>query len=312
MQTVEKPASTGQIIERFRAAMVEARLTAPDAIHADGAIHRFSTNNKASDRAGWYCLYADGLPAGAFGDWRQGFTQTWCSVADADMSADEREANRQRMRQIQQARAAEIAQSHAQAQIRAQRMWREAKPASQHPYLSAKGVLPHGLRQTGSLLLVPLFDADKVLHSLQTIDGSGTKRFLAGGKTKGCYCPIGAIAGRVVVCEGFATGASIHQAIGLPVACAMNAGNLQAVAQALHSLGNSIIVAADDDHQTAGNPGMTAARQAALSVGGELAGPLFDAERHDKATDFNDLHQHQGLDAVARVFAELGVKPCLM
>ena len=89
----------------------------------------------------------------------------------------------------------------------------------------------------------------------------------------------------------------------------MNAGNLQAVAMALHAKypDLQIVIAADDDHATEGNPGMTAARQAALSVGGMVAVPLFDANRPAKATDFNDLHQLQGLEAVKAVFAELEV-----
>ena len=98
-----------------------------------------------------------------------------------------------------------------------------------------------------------------------------------------------------------------HTPMGHAVACAMNAGNLQAVAMALHANYPSlqIVIAADDDHATEGNPGMTAARQAALSVGGMVAVPLFDANRPAKATDFNDLHQAQGLEAVQSVFAEL-------
>ena len=48
---------------------------------------------------------------------------------------------------------------------------------------------------------------------------------------------------------------------------------------------------------------MAAARQAALSVGGMVAVPLFDANRPAKATDFNDLHQAQGLEAVKACIA---------
>ena len=156
---------------------------------------------------------------------------------------------------------------------------------------------------------MPLRDASGTLHSLQTIDASGQKRFLSGGKAKGCYLSIGTPDGCIVVCEGFATGASIHAATGQAVACAMNAGNLQTVAQALHAKYPAlrILIAADDDYLTDGNPGMAAARQAALSVGGMVAVPLFDANRPAKATDFNDLHQAQGLEAVKAVFTELEV-----
>lgn len=298
-----------QTVEQFRDAMAGAGLTPPEVIHADGQIHRFASSGKRSDAAGWYCLHGDNLPAGAFGDWRQGMTQTWCSKADTAMTQEERAAYRQRMQQIQAQREAEQAQRHESARDRAARMWSESSPVADHPYLTAKSVQGHGLRQTGDMLLVPLRDVTGTLHSLQTIDASGNKRFLSGGKVQGCYHSIGKLDGCIVVCEGFATGASIHAATGQAVACAMNAGNLQAVAMALHTKYPSlqIVIAADDDHATAGNPGMTAARQAALSVGGDVAIPLFDANRPAKATDFNDLHQAQGLEAVKAVFAEMEV-----
>lgn len=297
------------IVEHFRNAMADAGLTPPDAIHADGQLHKFATNGKRGDTAGWYCLHADGLPAGAFGDWRQGISVTWCSKDKTTMTDAEREAYRQRMQQIQAQREAEQAQRHASARDRAQRQWDSTSPAGNHPYLAAKGVPGYGLRQTGDVLLVPLHDTSGTLHSLQTIDASGQKRFLSGGKVQGCYHSIGQPDGCMVVCEGFATGASIHAATGHAVACAMHAGNLQAVAMALHTKYPAlrIVIAADDDHATAGNPGMTAARQAALSVGGMVAVPLFDANRPAKATDFNDLHQGQGLEAVKAVFAEMEV-----
>ena len=223
------------------------------------------------------------------------------------MTQQEREAYRQRMQQIQAQREAEQAQRNESARDRANRMWSESSPAGEHSYLTAKGVQGYGLRRTGDMLMVPLRDAAGTLHSLQTIGADGQKRFLSGGKVQGCYHAIGQPDGCIVVCEGFATGASIHAATGHAVACAMIAPNLQAVAMALHANYPSlqIVIAADDDHATEGNPGMTAARQAALSVGGMVAVPLFDANRPAKATDFNDLHQAQGLEAVQSVFAEL-------
>jgi putative DNA primase/helicase len=123
---------------------------------------------------------------------------------------------------------------------------------------------------------------------------------MPGGRKKGCYHSIGKPAGVLIVCEGFATGASSHEATGDAVAVAFDAGNLEPVAVALRVKYPSlkIIIAADDDHLTDGNPGMTKARAAALAVGGLLAVPSFPAGRPDKATDFNDLHQLAGADAV--------------
>ena len=96
---------------------------------------------------------------------------------------------------------------------------------------------------------------------------------------KGCYHPIGKPAGLLIVCEGYATGASIHESTGHAVAVAFNAGNLEAVAVALHSKypALKIIIAADDDYQTDGNPGMTKATAAVQAAGATLAIPVFKA-----------------------------------
>lgn len=168
-----------------------------------------------------------------------------------------------------------------------------------HPYLTAKRIKPHGLRADGVNLLVPMRDTGGNLHSLQRIAPDGDKRFQPGGRVKGCYFGLGKLAGPdgpLIVCEGVATGASIHEATCQAVAVAFNVGNLLSVAQALRAKypGLRIILAADDDAQTPGNPGLSKATEAARAVGGLLAVPDFGADRPDKATDFNDLHQIAG------------------
>ena len=59
-----------ETIEQFIAAIENAGLTAPEAIEADGEIHRFASNGTPRDNAGWYVLFGDGLPAGRFGCFR--------------------------------------------------------------------------------------------------------------------------------------------------------------------------------------------------------------------------------------------------
>src|SRR5204862_5937669 len=124
---------------------------------------------------------------------------------------------------------------------------------------------------------------------------------LTGGRIVGCFftvanqpdCPL-------VVCEGYATGASIYEATGFEVVCAMHAGSLTSAAQGLREKfpTRAIIVAADNDQFTEGNPGLTKATDAARSVGANLAVPQFP-DVSKKLTDFNDLHQLAGLPEVA-------------
>ena len=291
--------------EAFRAAIIAAGLTPPEYIEADGLLHRFASNGKRGDTSGWYVLHLDGVPAGAFGCWRAGFTQDWCSKETSTLTEAEKQTMRQRMQQAQAARDAAQAQAQQQAQGTAQARWDAASPATaNHLYLVAKGVQAHGLRVEGSLLLVPMRDANGTLHSLQTIAPDGEKHFLSKGKKKGCFYVIGTFdpAKLTVICEGFATGASIHEATGLCVIVAFDAGNLLPVAQALRAKHHTarLVVAADNDTTTEGNPGLTKATEAARAVGALLALAISSTDA-DKKMDFNDVHQAEGLEAVARL-----------
>ncbi len=284
----------------FYEAIRRSGLSVPSEIVADGKIHRFSTNGKRSDLSGWYVVHTDGIAAGAFGCWRQGFTHNWCAKSDHTMTDAERYGHRLRVKAIQMQRDEEQSLRQQQAAATAATRWDAAAPADEHFYLKAKGVKAYGLKIEGSTLLIPMKDELGNLHSLQTIEEDGTKMFMPGGRVKGCYRGIGKPNAILIVCEGYATGASIHEATGYAVAVAFNAGNLEPVALALRTKYPSlkIIIAADDDHQTDGNPGLTKATAAAQAVGGLLAVPKFPEGRPDKATDFNDLHQLAGADAV--------------
>lgn len=291
----------GSAIDDFRAAVAAAGLVPPDEIRDDGLLHRFSTNGKRQDLSGWYILHGDGVAAGAFGCWRSGLQSTWCAKTDSAMTQAERETHRQRIAALQVQREAALAQRQDEAAKSAAEHWAQAKPATtEHPYLQRKGIKPCGARVLGENLLVPLRDTDGQLHSLQSIAPDGTKRFQSGGRIKGCYHSIGKPAGVLVISEGFATGASIRECTGHAVAVAFNAGNLLAVAQALRGKYPKlqITVAADDDHRTEGNPGLTKAREAAKAVGGKLAVPKLPEGRGEKDSDFNDLHRLAGLEAV--------------
>jgi putative DNA primase/helicase len=287
-------------VDEFRQAITAAGIEAPDDIHGDGAIHRFSPSGRGGDKPAWYMLHMDGTPAGAFGDWRSGLQSTWCAKSDSAMTAAELDNHRQRVKAMRVQRDADLLATQLQASETAAALLAQADAATMHPYLIAKGVKAHGLKVFVDKLLIPMRDTAGKLHSLQAITPDGEKRFHYGGRIKGCYHSIGRPAGRLVIAEGYATGASIHEATGDAVAVAFNAGNLEAVALALRAKYPDLvlIVAADDDHLTDGNPGMSKAMAAALAVGGLVAAPSFAAGRGDKDTDFNDLHQLAGLEAV--------------
>ena len=292
-----------EALEQFRQAIKAAGLEAPDDIHGDGAIHRFSPNGRGSDKPAWYMLHVDGTPAGAFGDWRSGLQSNWCAKSDTVMTAAELADYRQRVKAMQVQREADTLATQQQASESALKRWNAAMPCTKHSYLMAKGVKGHGVKaEPDGFLIVPMRDTAGKLWNIERINPADSKykRGLHGGRRTGCYHGIGKPAGRLIVCEGYATGASLHEATGDAVAIAFNAGNLEAVAVALRAKYPALVlvVAADDDHLTDGNPGKANAKAAAQAVGGLLAVPSFPAGRPDKATDFNDLHQLAGLDAV--------------
>lgn len=189
---------------------------------------------------------------------------------------------------------------HCAAAKRARALWDKAKPAMFHPYLACKRVLPFGLRQLGGALLVPMVDVRGELLNVQRIWPSGRKRWLKGGRVVGL---IHAIRRRddcedraIYVAEGYATAAALHMRFtnGAAVAVAFAAGNLKPVTLALREAypRTELVIAADNDAHTAGNPGLTKARDAAAAAGGlRVIWPTFDGfDTSGRPTDFNDLH----------------------
>ena len=265
------------LTDAFMLAIAAAGLTTPAEVVGDGAIHRFRASHKSSGKTGWYMLHTDGIAAGVFGDWRTGLSQTWCSKVATAMTDAERMAHRERVQAMQRQRESEQAQRQQLAAAGALKRWAAATPCIQNEYLTRKGIQPHGTKTEGAKLLIPMRDTAGTVHSLQTIAQDGTKLFMPGGRVKGCHFGIGRPRGVLIVCEGFATGASIHECTGHAVAVAFNAGNLEAVALALRRKYSAlkIIIAADDDRQTPGNPGITKARAAVQGTGAALAVPMF-------------------------------------
>ncbi len=287
---------TTQFIDAIRSGGLEP----PETITADGTLHRFSSNGKRGDDSGWYVLHSDGIPAGSFGDWRTGLTQTWRCDVGRTLSPAEEAAHRARVEAMRKTRDAEDIKRKAEAATKAAAIWQAGEAARSHAYLTRKGIQPHGAKLYEGTLVLSMRDAGGKLHSLQFIDNEGSKRFLTGGRVKGCYFSIGKPEGVLCIAEGYATGATIHAATGHAVAVAFNAGNVEPVAKALRAKfpGLTIIVCADDDVNTQGNPGLTKATEAARSIGARLAMPDFGNDRPEGATDFNDMAAHCGAETV--------------
>lgn len=291
-------------IDSFRAKMQRHGLEYTGQIIADGRLRRFKAEGDR-DRNSWFVLYPGPPCAGAFGCWKRGVNETWCEKRIKDYSDSEWRSIRETWQRAGTERNKIAEARRVKARQVAARILKNAKPASDdHPYLIRKGVhAREGLHVWRGDLVVPLMDTAGDVHSLQFIGTDGGKLFLSGGRVTGCMFPIfGADTidtSELVICEGFGTGASIHEATSLFTVAAMNCGNLKPVALALRGKWpkRQIILASDDDAWTAGNPGLTAATEAAKAIGAKLAVPKFK-DTATKQTDFNDLHQLEGLETV--------------
>ena len=111
-----------EIERQFFASIIDAGITPPEHLIADGKIHRFSTNDRSSDDAGWYVLYADGFPAGAFGDWRTSTKETWRADVGRSLSDAERQHLVEHEKSIQQAREIDRDTRWKQARDRAEKI----------------------------------------------------------------------------------------------------------------------------------------------------------------------------------------------
>lgn len=245
----------------------------------DGRLVRYRVEgDKPGSRNGWAVLHASPVLAGAFGSWRTGESHSWHARELQELSAVDRARTRAALAAAQALRAQEQTKVQAEARAKALRLWNLARPASSgHHYLQRKGVHAYGVRQLRDMLVVPARDTGGRLHTLQFIASDGSKRFLTGGRIRGCYFAIGKPSHSLLLAEGLATGCTVHQATGEAVAVCFNCGNLEPVARALRDKFPRLrlVVCADNDLATPGNPGVTHAVAAAKAVAGFVAIPSF-------------------------------------
>lgn len=283
----------------------------------DGKLRRYRVEgDKAGSANGWYVLHAHPILAGAFGSWKTGESHNWREARDRPPTHQEREQLRGKLDEsVQVARVVEQAAVHEQARVKAERLWKCARPATNiHPLFAAKTHrcrwYPAASRDT---LLIPARDPAGVLHTLQFIGADGAKRFLTGGRIAGCYFAMGRPVDALLLCEGYATGVTLHQATGQAVAVAFNCGNLTAVAWGLRAKFPAlrITVCADND---VGTPGILKPNQShrggarwwfcgCASLQGVMVSETFPPLA-ENLTDFNDLAAVQGLDVVRELVGQ--------
>lgn len=274
-------------IKQFLADLAENGMVVDEPIIADGLLHRVHVSgDKPGTKNGAYILHMDGHPAGYFEHFSRGLKATW-RLGSGHGSHEMPLSMRRQIEAERHRRRDEAKIRQQQAAGRARSIWQRASTivsAGQHAYLARKGVKPYSARLYRGALVIPLFDESLTLVNLQFIDAHGVKRFLAGGRKKDCFSTIGesSTPTSLLICEGWATGASLHTELGQLVMVAMDAGNLEPVARVARRLypDAEIIIAGDNDDS---GTGQAAAKKAALAIAGKYLIP-------DRAgADWNDV-----------------------
>ncbi len=300
-------------VQSFREAMAAAGLAFDGEIITDGRVHRFkSRGDKRADS--WLVLHADGVAAGAFGCWRTGQRHAWREERASFATIADRQRFQRETAEAQKRRDTAIREAQAAAAERARKFWKRLGPANQnHPYLKTKGIAAHSARQFGSTLALPIHEiAGGKLLNLQFISLVGDKRFLSRGRVKGCAIMLAEACenlSTILIAEGFATAATLREAVHVPVAAALFAANLLAVARAVRKKYPKarIIICGDNDTETTGNPGLRYATEAANETRSVLAIPR-SKDAPCKTLDWNDVARAEGLAAV-RAQIEAAMNP---
>jgi len=260
-------------------------------------VKRFPAPGKPpSNKSCWVWLSEDGNYA-KFGSHITTETFTWHAPVDAASNSEKTGEYKEQLSAKRKSQRLQRSREQDKAAERALFTTIDSGTAkTPNAYLTAKNVKPHNLRQDDLSIFVVLRTLNDDIVNVQRIYKNGDKRFMKGARAKGAFATLGKrfTTGRTYICEGWATAATIHELTGDPVIAAMSAGNLRDVCIAIASEcpdGEYIIVAADNDHRTHGNPGLTKAKEAAEVINCKLTYPPLPCPNSQcNCTDFNDYH----------------------
>jgi putative DNA primase/helicase len=288
-------------IHEFQVAMHTAGLVCDIPIIADGKIHRFKSGTDSKPNS-WYILFTGKISAGFYGCWKRNIKQLWFSSHYKSLSSGDRtlvkkqfDAAKNEFHFIQN-------EYYEEVSLRANKIWQRSNDICNrnHPYLVNKKINTYEVKSYKNLLVIPLRDNHDKLWSLQFINPAGEKFFLKQGKKKGLYHTLGDISDDIIlICEGYATACILYEATQYCVIIAFDANNLVMVAKCIRDLypQKELIICADNDQFTSNNPGLSKGREAARLSNAKIVWPEFTS-LDTKPTDFNDLYQLEGLDAV--------------
>ena len=306
-KVIEEPPLDIQAIEdEFTAWLEERGAVIKDPIEFDGQKHYVDTvDGKAGSRKGVYAAFLDGRPAGWYRDYKNGGEiQKWVSTGAAP-NPEQMAMLRADAAARREQRAAAQADKFDQTANRLMEEYNRLPDATGDlAYLKNKQVIAaNGLKadERGNVV-IPLFNADGEFRTLERIWADGSKHLEKDGQAWGSFFVVGGQlkdGDNLLYAEGYATAASISEAINQPVIMTVNAGNMVEVAGRLKDTfpNSTHYFLADNDIYKDENVGLEKATEAAELTAGHVLVPAFSNPK-EGLTDYNDLHVSEGLEQV--------------
>ncbi|MEB4492304.1 LPD7 domain-containing protein [Klebsiella pneumoniae] len=306
-KVIEEPPLDIQAIEdEFTAWLEERGAIIKDPIEFDGQKHYVDTvDGKAGSRKGVYAAFLDGRPAGWYRDYKNGGEiQKWVSTGAAP-NPEQMAMLRADAAARREQRAAAQADKFDQTANRLMEEYNRLPDATGDlAYLKNKQVMAaNGLKADArGNVVIPLFNADGEFRTLERIWSDGSKHLEKDGQAWGSFFVVGGQlkdGDNLLYAEGYATAASISEAINQPVIMTVNAGNMVEVAGHLKDAfpNSTHYFLADNDIYKDENVGLEKATEAAELTAGHVLVPVFSNPK-EGLTDYNDLHVSEGLGQV--------------
>ena len=186
--------------------------------------------DKHGEKSGWYAANQMGEHTFcSFGNWRTGEERKWSSVQPNDLTVAERADLQKKLKEAKELAEKHKIERYNEVSVDCRARFDSYEEIDNHPYLESKNIKCTGLRANKKLLVVPIYNADSELRSIQYISPEGEKRFVSASEVRGNFYPIGfdikdlSQQKTIYVVEGLATGATVNEATSNPVVCVFSA-----------------------------------------------------------------------------------------
>lgn len=262
--------------------------------------------DKHGEKSGWYAANQMGEHTFcSFGNWRTGEERKWSSVQPNDLTVAERADLQKKLKEAKELAEKHKKQRYNEVSLDCVARFKSYGKTSKHQYLDTKKIKIEGLRANKKLLVVPIYNVDGDLRSLQYISERGEKRFVSASEVRGNFYPIGfdlqnlAQQKTIYIVEGLATGATVNEATSYPVVCVFSANfGLHALSKLREKTQAKFIVAFDNDKNGIG-------KQKAEDCANAISDCIVRIP--SVPGDYNDLALQNGLEQVRAELLQTGL-----